>query len=41
MDENGHNTAQVDCFNRLIDPAQVVSVTVQGILDESETVIEF
>jgi hypothetical protein len=41
VDENGHNTAQVDCFNRLIDPAQVVSVTVQGIEDESETVIEF
>jgi hypothetical protein len=36
----GHQN-DLSCFNRLIDPAQAVSVTVRGVMDEETTTIYF
>jgi hypothetical protein len=41
VDDQGRNTLEVECFNRLIDPTQVVSVTFQGDMDTDMTTIDF
>ena len=41
LDDLGRGTVHVFCFNRLIDPAEVASVTVRGVEDEENTTISF
>jgi hypothetical protein len=41
VNAQGNNQNELACFNRLIDPAQVVSVTVRDVLDEESTTIYF
>lgn len=41
VDMLGRNMGEVFCFNRIIDPEQIATVTVKGIMDQESTVIIF
>ena len=41
VDMLGRNMGEVLCFNRIIDPEQIATVTVKGIMDQESTVIIF
>lgn len=41
LDDQGHGTVHAFCFNRLIDPGEVASVTVLGVEDEENTTVFF